>query len=170
MAGELTIGPHSIAAMSTQEVAVWQGAERSKMPDFELSYWPADRSRPLVEATLGSLLRDAAEATPDQVALVMGTRDPRKRLRWTYGDVLTRAQRAAHALLAEFEPGTRIAIWAPNVYQFFDVEFGTALAGMTLVPINPAFRAVEARHVLARSQAQGLFFGPVIERTISPST
>jgi fatty-acyl-CoA synthase len=37
------------------------------------------------------------------------------------------------------------------------LEFGAALAGLTLVTVNPALRLSEARHVLSDSQAAGVF-------------
>ena len=34
------------------------------------SYWPADRSRPILDLTAGDALREAARAAPDRTALV----------------------------------------------------------------------------------------------------
>ena len=40
------------------------------------------------------------------------------------------------------------------------MEFGAALAGLTLVTVNPALRAGEVAHVLGQSRAQGLVLAP----------
>jgi hypothetical protein len=44
------------------------------VPEFPLTsaYWPADTSAPLLETTIGSILRDAATRAPDKVALIDG--------------------------------------------------------------------------------------------------
>jgi len=45
-------------------------------------------------------------------------------------------------------------IWAPNSPEWVLVQFGTALAGLTLVTVNPALRAREVEYVLALSRAR----------------
>ena len=79
------------------------------------SYYPADQSEPVLDTTVGGILRDAAQAVPDQPALIGGHPDPAQRRRWTYGDLLQDAERCARALLGRFAPGERVAVWAPNV-------------------------------------------------------
>ena len=73
------------------------------------SYWPADRSRALLECTLGDALRDAAAEVPDRAALIEGTPDSRRRRRWTFSQLLIEAEQLAAALLERFEPGERVA-------------------------------------------------------------
>ena len=48
-------------------------------------------------------------------------------------------------------------MWAGNIPEWVVLEFGAALAGLTLVTVNPALRLSEARHVLSDSQAAGVF-------------
>jgi fatty-acyl-CoA synthase len=124
------------------------------------SYWPADTSEPILETTVGSILRDAAAKAPDAAALVEGTPDPVSRRRWTYSDLLTDAELAARALLGRFQPGERVAIWAPNIPEWIVLQFGAALAGITLVTLNPAYRSQELGYVLRHSRASGLFLVP----------
>ena len=72
-------------------------------------------SAPVVrDLTFGALLREAAEAVSDRVALVAGVTDPTLRRSWTYRELLADAEVAARALRARFEPGERVAVWAPN--------------------------------------------------------
>jgi fatty-acyl-CoA synthase len=122
------------------------------------SLWPADTSVPLVELTVGDLLREAAADAPDRVALVAGAPDPEARRRWTYAELLADSERLAGGLLERFEPGDRVAIWAPNEPEWVLVEFAAALAGLVLVTVNPALRASEAEYVLRRSRADGVVF------------
>ena len=122
------------------------------------SYRPADRSEPLLDITVGDLLRAAAAEVPGRLALVEGSADPAARRTWTYAELLAVAERAARALLARFAPGDRIAVWAPNCPEWMLLQHGVSLAGMVLVTVNPALRARELRYVLAQSRAAGIFF------------
>jgi fatty-acyl-CoA synthase len=121
------------------------------------SYWRADESEPIVESTVGDLLRAAAAAVPDRLALVAGQRADAARRSWTYAALLQQAEEVARALLARFAPGERIAVWAPNIPEWQLLRYGAALAGLTLVPINPAYRPAELAHVLEQSGAAGIF-------------
>ncbi len=121
------------------------------------SYWPADTRDPVRETTVGGLLRDAAAEAPDQLALTAGVADPASRRQWTYAELLADAEQTAHALLARFEPGDHVAVWAHNVPEWVILEHALALAGMVLITINPALRRDEAAYVLRQSRAVGLF-------------
>ncbi len=82
---------------------------------LEKSLWPATPSSGVRDITVGDLLREAASAEPDRLALVDGTPDPADRREWTYRQLLADTEMVARALLAHFAPGDRIAIWAPTV-------------------------------------------------------
>ncbi|HEU4495406.1 MAG TPA: AMP-binding protein [Rubrobacteraceae bacterium] len=134
---------------------------QSKMRDpLTKSYWPADTSAPIVEWTVREALRRAAAEAPGTTALVAGTPNPTERRRWTYADLLGQAERAARALLGRFDPGDRVAIWANNIPEWVVLEYAAALAGITIVTVNPALRAGELRHVLGHSRADGVFLIP----------
>ena len=124
---------------------------------LKTSHWAADRSTPLLETTIGDVLRAAAERAPDALALVAGTPDPAGRRDWSYAQLLLDAERAARALLGRFEPGERVAVCAHNIPEWVVLEYAAALAGLTLVTVNPANRADELRHVLGHSGAAGVF-------------
>ncbi len=124
------------------------------------AHWPADTSQPVMETTVGGVLQAAAETAPGQVGLVFAQPDDPVRRRWTFAELLAESERAASALLARFDPGERIAVWAPNCPEWLLLEFGAALAGLTLVTVNPALRPRELFHVLANSRAAGVFLAP----------
>ena len=130
------------------------------MQPLTMSYWPADRSEPVLETTVGGVLRDAAVQAPDVTALVEGGPDAAKRRRWTYAELLHEAELAAFALAGRFEPGERVAVWAPNIPEWVVLEFALGLAGLTLVTVNPAYRPAELRYVLDQSGAAGIFLVP----------
>jgi fatty-acyl-CoA synthase len=127
---------------------------------FTESYWPADDSGTVEDTTVGEALRLAVAEAPEATALVAGAPDPKERRRWTYEDLLGQAERAARALLGRFDPGDRVAIWANNIPEWVVLEYAAALAGITVVTVNPALRPGELRHVLAHSRAGGVFLVP----------
>jgi acyl-CoA synthetase (AMP-forming)/AMP-acid ligase II len=130
------------------------------MTTVTTSYWPADTSEPVLETTVGGVLREAAAAGPDRLAMVAGVPDPGQRRRWTYAELLAEAERAARALSVRFSPGERVAVWAPNIPEWVILEYAAALAGLVLVTVNPALRATELRYVLNQSGAAGVFLVP----------
>jgi fatty-acyl-CoA synthase len=125
-----------------------------------LSHWPADPSEPVLEQTVGGALRDAAAAWSGRTALVDGTLDAGERRRWSFAELLAGAEQVARALLERFAPGEHVAIWAANCPEWVLIEFGAALAGLTLVTVNPAYLAKELAYVLTQSKAVGLIVQP----------
>jgi fatty-acyl-CoA synthase len=134
-----------------------EDAAQARGAGLSLSYWRPDASEPVLEITVGDALRSAAATWPDRVALVEGLSQPAERRRWTFASLLADAERIAQALLARFKPGDHVAVWAPNSPEWVLLEFGAALAGLTLVTVNPAYLAAELRYVLRQSRAVGLF-------------
>ena len=116
-----------------------------------MSHWPAHALTPILETTVGGVLRAAAWRAPDRVALIDGDR------RWTYGELLDEAERVARGLLTRFTPGEPVAVWAGNGPDWVLLEFAAGLAGLTLVTVNPAYQAEELAHVLGHSGARGVF-------------
>lgn len=121
------------------------------------SYWSADTSSVLREWSVGEELRKAAAEVPDRIALVDGVPDSGKRRRWTYAQLLADAERVASALLKKFEPGERVAVWSPNSAEWVLLEYGSAIAGVILVTINPQYRERELHYVLDLAKVSGLF-------------
>ena len=89
--------------------------------------------------------------------MVDGVADAARRRRWTYAQLLQQAEQTARALLARFQPGDRIAVCSPNCPEWVVLEFGTALAGMVLVPANPMYREAELAGILQDCEATALF-------------
>jgi acyl-CoA synthetase (AMP-forming)/AMP-acid ligase II len=54
-------------------------------------------------------------------------------------------------------PGDRVAIWAPNSWEWIVAALGALGAGAWLVPVNTRFRGQEAAYVLDRADAACLF-------------
>jgi fatty-acyl-CoA synthase len=121
------------------------------------SYRPPDEQPALADLTVGELLGQAVAATPDRVALVEGIANDGSRRRWTYAELAIAAERAARALALDFDPGERLALWAPGLPEWEIIQLGAAMAGLVLVPLNPAYRRTELIHALNLSGASGIF-------------
>ncbi|MCP4038394.1 MAG: AMP-binding protein, partial [bacterium] len=124
------------------------------------SYMPADVSQPVRDTTVGSVLREAAELDPDGIGLVSCDSDIDSCRRMRFGELLEESEAVARALLARFEPGEHVAVWAPNLPEWILLQFGMGLAGLVLVPLNPAYRQAELGYALRQSKAAGIFYVP----------
>ncbi len=116
--------------------------------------WPADLAARYRDKgywtgeTFSDLLRAQATARPDAIAVVGGDQ------RWTYADLLTRAETAAAGFLAlGLQPGERVVVQLPNVAEFMAVVFGLFRAGLIPVYALPAHRLGEVRHFARQSEA-----------------
>jgi acyl-CoA synthetase (AMP-forming)/AMP-acid ligase II len=99
--------------------------------------------------TIPNLARSAAERFTDHEALVDGD------TRLTYAELWAEARQAAKAYVAAgVEPGDRVAIWAPNIWEWPVALLGLHAAGAVAVPLNTRFKGGEAAYVLARSRAR----------------
>lgn len=121
-----------------------------------LSYESADPGEPVLESSVGDALRTAASIWPSCVALIEGTLDDRSRRRWTFAELLEESEKVARALLLRFAPGEHVAVWSANGPEWLLIEFGAALAGLTLVTVNPAYLVQELAFVLKQSRARGV--------------
>ena len=121
------------------------------------SYFPAQRDERIRDSTVGGVLVDAAAEVPDVAVLVEARADGSIGRRWTYRELLADAEQLADALITRYAPGERISIWSPNSPEWALLEFAAALAGLTLVTVNPAYQAKELAYVLRQSRSVGLF-------------
>jgi len=117
------------------------------------SLWESDDAVPLAEATVGGLLTARAEEQPDTTVLVGTAHGTGAQRRWTYAELHTEARQVAAALARVAEPGEPVALWAPNVAEWTLLEYAAALAGVTLVALNPVLKPDELDHALRLSRA-----------------
>ncbi len=121
------------------------------------SYFPAQADDTIIDTTVGGVLRDAAQAAPNAPALHEVTMAGETARQWTYGDLLQDTEQLALALSTRFSPGERVAVWSPNTPEWVMMEYACALAGLTLVTVNPGYQSKELDYVLTQSGAVGLF-------------
>lgn len=113
---------------------------------------------PLLEMTIGVALRQAAERFADNPAICSVFQGQRS---LTYAALDALSDQVAGALIAHgVKAGDRVAIWSANRWEWLVAHHGAVRAGAILVPVNPAFRAEEARYILADSGASILFCPP----------
>ncbi|MGB5811331.1 MAG: FadD3 family acyl-CoA ligase [Polyangiales bacterium] len=110
-----------------------------------------DRPSPLPR-TIPELVAQQASRVGESIAMVDGSTV------LTFADVATRVDEAARALLAMgIERGDRVAIWAPNMWEWMVVALAVNTAGAVVVPINTRYKGIEAAYLLDKSAAKLLF-------------
>ena len=103
------------------------------------------------KGTIPRLVQDAARLHGDKHAIEDGD------VTLSYADLRDASLQAARAFIASgIEPGDRVAIWAPNIWEWIVACIGLQSAGATLVPLNTRWKGAEAGYVLAKSGARCL--------------
>ncbi len=110
---------------------------------------PAD---PYRARTLPQVVAEAAAAHGERIAIT----DGEVRLSYTELDA-ARVQAARAFVAAGLEKGDRVAIWAPNIYQWIVAAIGAQSVGGVLVPLNTRLKGAEAAYILQASGARLLF-------------
>ena len=102
--------------------------------------------------TIPGVVRRAAE----QFGTLEGVVDGDVRL--TFAELADQIDTAARALIASgVEPGDRVALWAPNVYEWAVAALGVHAVGGVVIPLNTRFKGDEAAYVLGAARARRLF-------------
>src|ERR1700733_182166 len=102
---------------------------------------------------IGSVLTQAAKASPERTAIIYGD------LRRSYREFNGRANRLAAQLRKEgLEKGDRIAILQRNCPELLETMFATFKMGAITVPMNARLHPKEAAYILQDSGAKALVF------------
>jgi acyl-CoA synthetase (AMP-forming)/AMP-acid ligase II len=113
---------------------------------------PDENRGDLMWGSITGLVRACARRFGNAEALVDGE------VRLSFAGLAAAADQAARAAMASgVERGDRVAIWAPNCWEWVVAALGVLGAGGVLVPINTRFKGREAAYVIERSGA-GLLF------------
>jgi fatty-acyl-CoA synthase len=124
------------------------------------SYARGASAPPLLDCTLGTALAQAARQHAHREALVV----PHQNVRWTWAELLERADALAAGLLSlGLQPGDRVGIWAPNCSEWTLMQFATARVGLILVNINPAYRSSELHYALNKVGCKALVLAPALK-------
>ncbi len=124
-------------------------------PAQVLARYPAHRW------TLGSLLASRAASAGQREFLVFGERS------WTYSQTLLEVDRTVAMLHARgIGTGQRVGVMSLNHPSTVFVLFALARLGAVMVPVNPEFRAEEARYVLSHAEVSGVICSPAALETV----
>ena len=108
---------------------------------------------PLVEHSIGRELDLAAQERPDHILVT----DCQQQVSLTYSEVRKKAYALANALLAlGMHRGDRVGVWLANRWEYVVCQLGTALAGIVMVTINPAYRGDELGHAARMVGLRGM--------------
>uniref|UniRef100_A0AC35UF70 AMP-binding domain-containing protein n=1 Tax=Rhabditophanes sp. KR3021 TaxID=114890 RepID=A0AC35UF70_9BILA len=113
------------------------------------------RSSPdlLLHHTLNDRLRMSRDTFGDKEFVSFPAQGINKSYSEFYKDVSNLAS-GLNAL--NFKRGDRIAIWAPNYYEWVQSQFAASYAGLILVNINPAYKAEELKYSLKAVGVSGV--------------
>lgn len=100
----------------------------------------------LEHRSISEVLRTTAARYPDRPAVVMPGADTLETL--SYADLLAAAEDLGGRLRAIVGEGGRVAVWSPGAISWLVTEYACALAGLVLMPINPALTDKEATDLL----------------------
>jgi acyl-CoA synthetase (AMP-forming)/AMP-acid ligase II len=102
--------------------------------------------------TIPTVLRRAAERYADVEGMVDGD------VRWSFPELVEKIGEAARAMIASgVEPGDRVAIWAPNSWEWAVTALGCQSVGGVVTPLNTRFKGNEAGDAIGIVQATRLF-------------
>jgi fatty-acyl-CoA synthase len=111
------------------------------------AFWTADTSVSLDDRPIGVILRDRATTTPEHAALRWCVGD--EIVTTTYAGLLLQTTAAAQRLLAQAGERGRVAVMAAGSPEWVVIEYAAALAGVALVPVDPAAGDTELERILS---------------------
>ena len=107
----------------------------------------------LIDLTFSQVLDRVADAFPDQYAIKYTTLDYTR----TYAQFREDVDRFARALVSlGVKAGSKVAVWATNVPEWFITFWATVKIGAVLVTVNTAYKSHEAEYLLRQSDTHTL--------------
>ena len=112
--------------------------------------WEKDQ---LIDATFSQVLDRMVEEFPDQYAFKYTTLDYTR----TYSEFRDDVDEFARTLIAlGVKAGTKVAVWASNVPQWYIAFWATVKIGAVLVTVNTAYKIHEIEYLLKQSDTHTL--------------
>ncbi|GBL96175.1 Acyl-CoA synthetase family member 2, mitochondrial [Araneus ventricosus] len=107
----------------------------------------------LSSSPIGDVIDQSADKCGDSAAVISAFQNVSK----TYSQLRHETERLASGLISiGLRKGDRIAICAPNCYEWPLTQFAAAKAGLILVNINPAFQSMELEYCLRKVGCKAL--------------
>ena len=105
----------------------------------------------------------SVEKFPDKVAVIY------KDKRITYSELDSRANRIANGITGMgLKKGDKVGILLYNCYEFIEIYYGLAKAGIISVPVNFRLGGPEIEYILKNSGAKVLIMGEAFVDTVDP--
>jgi acyl-CoA synthetase (AMP-forming)/AMP-acid ligase II len=102
--------------------------------------------------TIPDMVAQRARALGAELAIVDGATT------LTFAELAERVEEAARALIAGgTNKGDRVAIWAPNMWEWIVCALAIHSVGAVMVPVNTRYKGIEAAYLLQKSGAKTLF-------------
>jgi len=113
-----------------------------------------------VRKTIGQVLEDVSREYPGRDALIHVENGGR----YNYQLLSWEVDRAARGLLkAGVEMGDRVALWAPNISEWWVAFLALARIGAVTVPVDPGAARDDLRYILAQSECRALIMAGGLE-------
>ncbi len=144
--------------MTTPETAATGSSD--EVGSTQPSYSSGASLTALIGETIGENLRRSAARWAHHEALV----DLGQGVRYTYEALDAAVDDVARSLLAAgMAKGDRVAVWAPNRWEWVLLQYATARIGVILVNVNPAYRTHELQYAINQSGSRMLFAVPTFK-------
>jgi acyl-CoA synthetase (AMP-forming)/AMP-acid ligase II len=121
-------------------------------PGSGVARYPTWRYQIAVFRTIPAMVAGQAETLSEVPAIVDGSTV------LTFSELAERVDEAGRALLAlGVDKGDRVAIWAPNMWEWIVCALAIHSTGAVMVPVNTRYKGIEAAYLLTKSRAKLLF-------------
>ncbi|KAF0853097.1 mitochondrial AMP-binding protein (fatty-acyl-CoA synthase) [Andalucia godoyi] len=129
----------------------------SAASEASLSHLKGPSNTPLLAEHTAQMFSRQVEKYGDRCFVV----SLEQRIRYSWNEVWEKAQSLAAGLhQSGFRKGDKLAVWLPNCAEWVVTQIATAMIGVPLVALNPAYRAHELKHALALTECKGLLLRP----------
>jgi acyl-CoA synthetase (AMP-forming)/AMP-acid ligase II len=106
------------------------------------------------EMTIPELVARAAAEHGDRLAVLDGD------MRLTFAELAAKVRQCGRSMLAYgVQPGDRVAVWAPNSWEWVVTALGAVSVGGVLVPLNTRLKAAEAAYILSKTRTKLIAVG-----------
>jgi acyl-CoA synthetase (AMP-forming)/AMP-acid ligase II len=140
-----------MATSQALSIREWGGNEASPSAGPLPLSWVGDITGAVFH-TIPEMVAAQARTLGDSPAIVDGSTT------LSFAELAARVDEAARALIAsEIDKGDRVAIWAPNIWEWIVCALAIHSVGGVMVPINTRYKGIEAAYLLEKSGAKALF-------------
>ncbi|BBZ15598.1 class I adenylate-forming enzyme family protein [Mycobacterium branderi] len=122
-----------------------------------LSHWPASADEKALGETIPQLLARRCAEHGDAAAFYWPHGSGLAHM--TYSELSAAATTVGAALAGLAEPGERIAVWSRNSVEWVLLEYGCALAGLIVTPLNAGWTDTEVSYAVELTDPAAIFVG-----------